>query len=113
MTFFSSFLLADFILDEPADLREEEDRGRRPHHRSMLAEDEGQENIEDLEKLIQQRYGRQDYDEYDEAETTEVEQQALLPSVKDPKLWMVKCNVIFSHSSSVYAMSDVNLQGLL
>ena len=35
----------------------------------------------------------QEYETYDEAETTEVEQQALLPSVKDPKLWMVKCNV--------------------
>ncbi len=37
--------------------------------------------------------GLQEYEEFDEAETTEVEQQALLPSVKDPKLWMVKCLV--------------------
>lgn len=67
----------------------------------MLPDDDQQENIEDLEKLIQQRYGRQDYDEYYEAETTEVEQQALLPSVKDPKLWMVKCNVRIFDSTSL------------
>ncbi|CAM6125018.1 unnamed protein product [Calypogeia fissa] len=103
----------DFILDEPVDLHEEEDRGRRPHHRSMLAEDDQQENIEDLEKLIQQRYGRQDYDEYDEAETTEVEQQALLPSVKDPKLWMVKCNPGHEREAAICLMQkylDMDMQ---
>jgi len=29
----------------------------------------------------------------DEVEATDVEQQALLPSVRDTKLWMVKCRV--------------------
>lgn len=57
--------------------------------------DEQQENVDDLKRFIEQRYAGQDYDEYDEAETTEVEQQALLPSVKDPKLWMLKCKVMF------------------
>lgn len=46
------------------------------------------------QKFIQQRYGRQEYEEFDEAETTDVEQQALLPSVRYPKLWMVKCQVL-------------------
>jgi hypothetical protein len=31
----------------------------------MLFEDDPQENIEDLEKLVQQRYGRQVHDEYE------------------------------------------------
>lgn len=84
---------ADFIHDEGPDLADEEDRGRK-HHRAMLPEDDQQENVEDLEKFIQQRYGRQEYEEFDEAETTDVEQQALLPSVRDPKLWMVKCQVL-------------------
>jgi hypothetical protein len=43
--------------------------------------------------ILRNLYLCQEYEEYDEAETTEVEQQALLPSVKDPKLWMVKCLV--------------------
>ncbi len=44
--------------------------------------------------ILRNLYLCQEYEEYDEAETTEVEQQALLPSVKDPKLWMVKCLVL-------------------
>ena len=58
----------------------------------MLPQDqEDHEDLEDMARRIQERYGRRatDYDE----ETTEVEQQALLPSVRDPKLWMVKCAV--------------------
>ena len=47
----------------------------------------------DMERLIQQRYATcSNHVEYDE-ETTDVEQQALLPFVKDPKLWMVKCAI--------------------
>jgi len=38
------------------------------------------------------RSGTASHSDYDE-EVTEVEQQALLPSVKDPKLWMVQCAV--------------------
>ncbi|CAK9231171.1 unnamed protein product [Sphagnum troendelagicum] len=79
----------DFI-DHGNEIVEEGD-SRRSHHRPMLPRDDQEGDVEDLEKFIQQRYGRQEYEEYDEAETTEVEQQALLPSVKDPKLWMVKC----------------------
>jgi transcription elongation factor SPT5 len=79
----------DFI-DHGNEIVEEGD-SRRSHHRSLLPRDDQEGDVEDLEKFIQQRYGRQEYEEYDEAETTEVEQQALLPSVKDPKLWMVKC----------------------
>jgi transcription elongation factor SPT5 len=84
--------LTDFI-DHGNEIVEEGD-SRRSHHRPLLPRDDQEGDVEDLEKFIQQRYGRQEYEEYDEAETTEVEQQALLPSVKDPKLWMVKCLVL-------------------
>lgn len=56
-----------------------------PHHQ------EDHEDLEAFARSIQERYGRRTTD-YDE-ETTDVEQQALLPSVRDPKLWMVKCAV--------------------
>lgn len=81
-------LYADFI-DTGADLPEE--GGGRRMHRPPLMEQE-QEDVEDLERRIQQRYARSHHTEYDE-ETTDVDQQALLPSVLDPKLWMVKCAV--------------------
>lgn len=60
--------------------------------RPLLPQEDEQEDFEALERKIQERYGKSSHQEYDE-ETTEVEQQALLPSIRDPKLWMVKCMV--------------------
>jgi len=83
---------ADFIVDHPADIVEDDDR--RMHRRPLLPREDQEEDVEDLERRIQERYARSSQAEYDE-ETTDVEQQALLPSVRDPKLWMVKCAVWF------------------
>lgn len=82
---------ADFIVEEGTDLPDE-DGGMRMLSRRMLPHDqEEHEDLEAVARSIQERYGRRvtDYDE----EATDVEQQALLPSVRDPKLWMVKCAV--------------------
>ncbi|CAL8173496.1 unnamed protein product [Prunus armeniaca] len=79
----------DFIVDNGADLPEDDD-GRRMHRRPLLPREDEQEDVEALERRIQARYARSSHTEYDE-ETTDVDQQALLPSVRDPKLWMVKC----------------------
>lgn len=57
---------------------------------------------DDVEKFdnryFQERYSRlyPEYDDDDEGgheELTDVDQQALLPSVHDPKLWRVKCGI--------------------
>ena len=82
---------ADFIVDNGADIPDE-DENRRMHRRPLLPREDEQEDVEALERRIQARYARSNHMEYDE-ETTEVEQQALLPSVRDPKLWMVRCAV--------------------
>lgn len=82
---------ADFINDAGAEIPDDDD-GRRMRRPPMLPREDEQEDVEDLERRIQARYARSSHTEYDE-ETTDVEQQALLPSVKDPKLWMVKCLV--------------------
>lgn len=58
----------------------------------MLPREDEQEDVEEMERRIQERYAKSLNVEYDE-EATDVEQQALLPSVRDPKLWMVKCAV--------------------
>ncbi|KAF7827360.1 putative transcription elongation factor SPT5-like protein 1 [Senna tora] len=92
----------DFIVDEGADLPEE-DGGRRMHSRRMLPHDqEDHEDLEAMARSIQERYGRRatDYDE----EATDVEQQALLPSVRDPKLWMVKCAIGREREAAVCLM---------
>ncbi|KAK9271283.1 hypothetical protein L1049_026873 [Liquidambar formosana] len=78
---------ADFIVDGGAEIPDEDD-GRRIHRCPLLPREDDQEDVEALERSIQARYARSSHTEYDE-ETTEVEQQALLPSVRDPKLWMI------------------------
>lgn len=70
----------------------EEEGARRMHHRPLLSREDDQEDVEALERIIQERFAR-NRTEYDDDDATEVEQQALLPSVRDPKLWMVKCAV--------------------
>lgn len=76
-----------FIVDNDADLRDSREIHRRP---LLPREDQEDEDVDALERSIQARYARSSHVEYDE-EATDVEQQALLPSVRDPKLWMVKC----------------------
>ncbi|XP_039062437.1 putative transcription elongation factor SPT5 homolog 1 isoform X2 [Hibiscus syriacus] len=91
----------DFLVDNGADIPDE-DVGRRMHRRPLLREDE-QEDVEALERSIQARYARSSHTDYDE-ETTDVEQQALLPSVRDPKLWMVKCAIGRERETAVCLM---------
>ncbi|XP_054788750.1 LOW QUALITY PROTEIN: putative transcription elongation factor SPT5 homolog 1 [Prosopis cineraria] len=92
----------DFIVEEGTDLPDE-DGGGRMHSRRMLPHDqEDHEDLEAMARSIQERYGRRvtDYDE----EATDVEQQALLPSVRDPKLWMVKCAIGREREAAVCLM---------
>ncbi|XWS23610.1 hypothetical protein CRYUN_Cryun28dG0029600 [Craigia yunnanensis] len=92
----------DFIVESGADLPDE-DVGRRMHRRPLPLREDEQEDVEALERSIQARYARSSHTEYDE-ETTDVEQQALLPSVRDPKLWMVKCAIGRERETAVCLM---------
>ncbi|XP_004502577.1 putative transcription elongation factor SPT5 homolog 1 [Cicer arietinum] len=91
-----------FIDETDADLPEEDDtRGRsRPR---LPPHQEDHEDLEAMARSIQERYGKQRVADYDE-ETTDVEQQALLPSVRDPKLWMVKCAIGRERETAVCLM---------
>uniref|UniRef100_A0A0E0K5R9 Transcription elongation factor SPT5 n=1 Tax=Oryza punctata TaxID=4537 RepID=A0A0E0K5R9_ORYPU len=77
-----------FIDDARADDPDQDvGRSSRRHPPSMLDEEE---DVHALVKRIQDRYIKQSSHIMDDDEgVTEVEQQALLPSVKDPKLWMI------------------------
>ena len=79
-------------MNERDDLHDAED-ARRMRHRPLLSREDEQEDVEALERKIQERYARNRSEYDDDDDQTEVEQQALLPSVRDPKLWMVKCAV--------------------
>ncbi|MCL7033783.1 hypothetical protein MKW94_014193 [Papaver nudicaule] len=65
---------------------------RRMRHRPHWSDDE-EEDIEELERRIHQRFKNLPDEEIDEAETNDVEQRSLLPSVSDPKFWTVKCAI--------------------
>ncbi|KAG8077065.1 hypothetical protein GUJ93_ZPchr0006g44135 [Zizania palustris] len=91
----------DFINDAGADIPDE-DVVRVSRHRSMPMRDE-EEDIDEIERQVRERYARSSHIEYGE-ETAEVEQQALLPSVKDPKLWMVKCAIGHERETAICLM---------
>ncbi|CAM8979670.1 unnamed protein product [Rhodiola kirilowii] len=91
----------DFINDAGAEVPDDDGRRR---HRPLLPREDDQEDIEAMERRIAARYAnRSRHSEYDE-EPTEVDQQALLPSVKDPKLWIVKCAIGRERETAVCLM---------
>ncbi|AQL01205.1 Putative transcription elongation factor SPT5 homolog 1 [Zea mays] len=91
----------DFINDAGADLPDEDVvRGSRRHSIPMRDEEE---DIDEMERQVRERYARSTHIEYGE-EAAEVEQQALLPSVKDPKLWMVKCAIGHERETAICLM---------
>ncbi|XP_059658766.1 putative transcription elongation factor SPT5 homolog 1 [Cornus florida] len=71
---------ADFIVDDGTELRDEGD-SRRTQHYSLLPNEH--EDIEALNAMSS-------HTECDE-EAMDVQKQDLLPSVRDPKLWLMKC----------------------
>ncbi|KAM3689518.1 hypothetical protein ACJW31_09G051600 [Castanea mollissima] len=87
----------DDFIDGDADLHndggDDDDRRRTMYGLPLLPreDDEQDEDVEALEKRIQERYALRE--EYEEDEEGEVQPQYYLPSVKDPKLWMVKCAI--------------------
>jgi transcription elongation factor SPT5 len=97
---------AGFIIGP--DVQDEDDnsnRGRPHHHHQPPHQEDHDEDLEEMERRIHERYGKQQRlaEEYDE-ETTDVEQQSLLPSVRDPKLWMVKCAIGRERETAVCLM---------
>ncbi|KAK3131898.1 hypothetical protein QOZ80_6AG0513120 [Eleusine coracana subsp. coracana] len=91
----------DFINDAGADIPDEDVvRGSRRHSIPMREEEE---DIDEIERQVRERYARSTHIEYGE-EAADVEQQALLPSVKDPKLWMVKCAIGHERETAICLM---------
>ncbi|CAI7785637.1 unnamed protein product [Closterium sp. NIES-54] len=106
----------DGFIDRDADLGEELGNERpSAHHRTLLRRNEEEEEVneEDYQRFLEERYARNEVPELGEGEATEVEQQALLPSVRDPKLWMVKCELGHEREAVVSLMQKcVNLEAL-
>lgn len=88
LCFSAGFIDDDARADNPD---EDVQRGSRRHFNPNPMDDA--DDMENLEEMLKWKYRTQSHSDFDEEGLTEVEQQALLPSVKDPKLWMVKCAV--------------------
>ncbi|GFP89849.1 putative transcription elongation factor spt5 homolog 1 [Phtheirospermum japonicum] len=86
----------DDFIDTGADIPDEyEADDRRAHRRPFLPrEDEQEEDVEEIERRIQERYSNKTFNvDYDDRDATYVEHQAQLPSVMGPKLWVLKCAI--------------------
>lgn len=84
----------DFIDESPGidDLPEEDGGKHQGPLRMPPPYQQDYEDLEAIERSIQERYRNISVD-YHEEETTKIVQQSLLPSVRDPKMWLVKCAV--------------------
>ena len=83
-----------FIANDEEDMNAAPSRtgGTRKPVRPRIEDDE--EDEDEMLDYIAKRYGGREGDDMgEEAEASQVEQQALLPSVRDPKLWMVRIQV--------------------
>ncbi|CDY61565.1 BnaCnng37990D [Brassica napus] len=87
-----------FIEHGEADLGAEDVVGRHRHFHEPAAF-RSRVGAEEYLDFMQEKYSNprteydDDDDDYEDEALTEVDQQALLPSVRDPKLWMVKCAI--------------------
>ena len=101
--------LADLIASN-ADA-EEAGRGGSGRHRALLNELQrgGGEDMdgEELERFIKERYKAKEYHEEDigEGALTEIEQQGLVPSVQDPKLWLVQTRPTHEREAVIQLMA--------
>ncbi|PHT51117.1 hypothetical protein CQW23_10864 [Capsicum baccatum] len=96
----------DFIDDARVDEKDKFALRKRHVIHPQIGEDEDKEDIEEFERRIEERYGRKSrYEE--EQDTIEVFQQALLPTVTDSKLWMVKCAIGHEKEVAAYKESHV------
>ncbi|XP_062000650.1 putative transcription elongation factor SPT5 homolog 1 [Rosa rugosa] len=75
--------------NEPDEVDHDGGGGRRMGF--VLPEEEEEEDIDEFERRVQDRFRDVHVEEYED--DTEVGQQALIPGVKDPKLWLVKCAI--------------------
>ncbi|KAL5711087.1 hypothetical protein ACHQM5_021579 [Ranunculus cassubicifolius] len=106
-----------FINDENDEVAElEGDLNQRKTERTrVFLPPEEDEDVEVLQRRLEEKYGRgDDYDEeFEEEFEDEIEQQSRLPTVQDPKLWMVKCAMGREREAAVWLMQKaINTKSL-
>ncbi|XP_010509782.1 PREDICTED: putative transcription elongation factor SPT5 homolog 2 [Camelina sativa] len=85
-----------FIVSGETELPNEEDDDdhRQFYQQRFHPDEEEEEDVEEFEKRYMERLTSMHAEnDVDLEEVNDVDQQALLPSVRDPKLWLVKCAI--------------------
>ncbi|GLJ49926.1 hypothetical protein SUGI_1061450 [Cryptomeria japonica] len=104
-----------FINDTDAQVDEFGTRPNRHTRVEIEEKEDDEEDLEDLERQIHERYAaHREQEEDGDEEIGQVEQQANLASVTDPKLWMVKCAQGFEREAACCLMQkylDLMAQG--
>ncbi|KAL1219260.1 putative transcription elongation factor SPT5 [Cardamine amara subsp. amara] len=96
----------DFFVNGETDLPAEDDQRQyyQPRFNPLQEVEEDFDNLEKIKERLS-RYAKDD--DYELEELNEVDQQALLPSVRDPKLWMVKCVIGREREVAVCLMQKI------
>ncbi|KAF5181007.1 Transcription elongation factor spt5, partial [Thalictrum thalictroides] len=89
------------------DLQDDDGRYRMQHRQRRPPSPERELDVEQVERHLRERFGvlNNDYDEdFDNEETTQLDQQALIPCITDSKLWMVGCKTGHEREVVAYLM---------
>jgi transcription elongation factor SPT5 len=89
----------DDLIDDAGEVATAEDQAelrRAIREAEIQAQKDEEINPEELQKYLQERFGRDRMAQYHASEQGEqaggaVSQQALMPTAKDPKLWVIRC----------------------
>lgn len=85
-----------FVIDQDFDdLQQQAFLDDRQHRKldQSRREVQNEEDAEEIAKRLQNRYKRSDYSSVFKGDLEHVPQRLLIPSVNDPKLWLIKCKV--------------------
>jgi hypothetical protein len=90
--------VAGFIASDDEDESEDKDKSRYMHRNFVLPQDRNQKTAEDIAREIEARHAKtytqaDDYVVEDDGGRGSIAQQSRLPTIKDPKLWLVKTTV--------------------
>jgi transcription elongation factor SPT5 len=86
-------------LDNIAEVEEDFNQSKARYRKiDMKRQEVEEEDAEQIAERLEQRYGRQDFRGF-RGDLEHVPQSLLIPSVNDPKLWLVRCKVYSTKSA--------------
>jgi hypothetical protein len=90
--------VAGFIASDDDEEVKQDKKSRYRHANFVLPQDRGQRTAEDIAREIEDRHAKtytqaDDIEVEDDGGRSSISQQSRLPTIKDPRLWLVKTQV--------------------